>query len=420
MFRFIRRYLGRLKGNARVCICFHPLWGIPFTFYYYYLSMYLKEMGVSDTGLGQIMLAGTAASFVFSIVSAPLVDRMGRRRSTLVFDLLSSALPPLIYFLSGSFLAALLGTILYNANKIMSIGYYLVMIEDADDEQRVVAFNLFNIITVVAGLLLPLAGLAVDRYGVVATERVFLLVSFLCMTAMILLRHRLLRETRLGAQLLQKRREEGGGPFWRELLAPYRGALGYLMRSRAARCMALANLFFYVYMTIGSNQSLYFLPYFADFLRMDTMQSAALGFVYYGGMLGAMLLINPLLGRAGLFGGITASSVLSLAGLIALVLLPAGNFPLTVAAVLVMSVGYGMLKTGVDGGLAVYSESEARSGVYSLTNLLSSALGIVATAACTALYTRFAGWVYLICALMVAAILLCALAAGREARRSDG
>ena len=96
MFRFIRRYLGRLKGNARVCICFHPLWGIPFTFYYYYLSMYLKEMGVSDTGLGQIMLAGTAASFVFSIVSAPLVDRMGRRRSTLVFDLLSSALPPLI------------------------------------------------------------------------------------------------------------------------------------------------------------------------------------------------------------------------------------------------------------------------------------------------------------------------------------
>ena len=60
----------------------------------------------------------------------------------------------------------------------MSIGYYLVMIEDADDEQRVVAFNLFNIITVVAGLLLPLAGLAVDRYGVVATERVFLLVSF--------------------------------------------------------------------------------------------------------------------------------------------------------------------------------------------------------------------------------------------------
>ena len=72
MFRFIRRYLGRLKGNARVCICFHPLWGIPFTFYYYYLSMYLKEMGVSDTGLGQIMLAGTAASFVFSIVSAPL------------------------------------------------------------------------------------------------------------------------------------------------------------------------------------------------------------------------------------------------------------------------------------------------------------------------------------------------------------
>lgn len=419
MIAFVKRYLGRLKGNARACICFHPLWGIPFTFYYYYLSMYLKEQGVSDTGLGQIMLVGTVASFVFSIVSAPLVDRMGRRKSTLVFDLISSSLPPLIYFLSGSFLAALIATILYNSNKIMSIGYYLVMIEDADDEQRVVAFNLFNIITVVAGLLLPIAGLVVDRYGVVATERVFLLVAFLCMTTMILLRHRLLRETQMGQQVLQKQREAGAKDFLTGLLRPYREAFRYLAQTPAAMSMALANLFFYVYMTIGSNQSLYFLPYFADFLRMDTMQSSVLGFVYYGGMLGAMLLINPLLGRAGLFGGICTSSLLSIAGLLLLVFLPAGNFPLAIVAVLVMSVGYGMLKTGVDGGLAVYSESEARSGVYSLVNLLSSALGIVATAACTALYTRFAGWVYLICVLMVAAILICILAARRGERHGD-
>lgn len=392
-----------MKGNAKVCICFHPLWGIPFTFYYTYLSMYLKEQGISDTGLGQLMMAGTIASFVFSFISAPLVDRMGRKRSTLVFDLLSSALPPLLYLISGSFIMALFATILYNSNKIMSIGYYLVMTEDADDEQRVVAFNLFNIITVIAGLLIPLAGLAVDRYGVVATEKVFLLVSFLSMGLMILFRHRLLKETRMGMQLSENRKDKE--PLLATLVRPYKGAFKYLMNTPAARAMALGNLLFYVYMTVGSNQSLYFLPYFSDFLGMDTMESSMLGFVYYGGMLGAMLLINPLLGKAGLFGGICTSSLISIVGLVLLVVCPFGSFPLAILAVLLVSVGYGMLKTGVDGGLAVYSESEARSGVYSLVNLLSSALGIGVTALCTTLYARFAGWVYIISGILVALIL---------------
>lgn len=418
MLAFIKRYLGRLRGNSKVCICFHPLWGIPFTFYYYYLSLYLKETGVSDTGLGQLIMVGTAASFVFSFVSAPLVDRMGRKRSTFVFDLISSALPPLIYFLSGSFLAALIATILYNSNKIMSVGYYLIMIEDADDEERVVAFNLFNIITVIAGLLLPLAGIAVDRYGVVATERVFLLVSFISMLGMILLRNRLLKETKMGERILAEKKAAGKQGFWREMTAPYAEAIRFLKTSRPALCMVLANLFFYVYMTLGSNQSLYFVPYFTDFLKMDTIQTAVLGFVYYGGMLGAMILINPLLGKAGLYGGVTVSSALSIVGLLLMVFIPAGNYPLAILAVFVMSVGYGMLKTGVDGGLAIYSESEARSGVYSLVNLLSAALGTLAASVCTALYVRFAGWVYLICAVMVAAVLVCTALAGKELKHA--
>ena len=36
-------YFGCLKGNARVCIAFHPLWGIPYTFYTYYISLYLRS-----------------------------------------------------------------------------------------------------------------------------------------------------------------------------------------------------------------------------------------------------------------------------------------------------------------------------------------------------------------------------------------
>ena len=65
---FLKRiggYFGCLKGNDRVCIAFHPLWGVPYTFYTYYISLYLKEIGLTDTALGRLMVAGTVASFLF-------------------------------------------------------------------------------------------------------------------------------------------------------------------------------------------------------------------------------------------------------------------------------------------------------------------------------------------------------------------
>ena len=406
IFQRIGGYFGCLKGNARVCIAFHPLWGIPYTFYTYYISLYLKEIGLTDTALGKLMVAGTVASFLFSFVSAPVVDRMGRKRATFVFDLLSSALPPLVYLFSKNFFFALLAVILFNSNKIMSIAYYLVMIENSDEESRIVAFNLFNIITVAAGLLIPIAGIFVDKYGVVATERVFLIVSFLMMTAMILFRNMLLKETAIGEKLRAASAGKGLGAFFREAYKPYGDAMAFLRRNRAALLFVLINILFYVYMNLGSNYSLYFVPYFTDRLGMDAMQSSVLGSVYYGGMLFAMILINPLFGRRGLIFGVRMSALVTLLGLVALVVIPAKAYALAIAATLVMALGYGMLKSEVDGGLAVYTGSEYQSGVYALANLFSSGLGIVVTALCAVLYPHSPRWLYILCSILVFLILL--------------
>ncbi len=405
-FKRVGAYFGCLRGNARICIAFHPLWGIPYTFYTYYISLYLKEIGLSDTALGRLMVAGTVASFLFSFVSAPVVDRMGRKRATFVFDLLSSALPPLVYLFSKNFFFALLAVILFNANKIMSIAYYLVMIEDSDEESRIVAFNLFNIITVAAGLLIPLGGILVERYGLVSTERAFLVISFLMMTAMILFRNLLLKETSIGEKIRAASSRKGLSAFFREAYRPYGDAMNFLLKNRTALLFVLINILFYVYMNLGSNYSLYFVPYFTDRLGMDAMQSSVLGSVYYGGMLFAMILINPLFGRRGLIFGVRMSALVTLAGLVGLVTIPAGAYGLAIGATLVMALGYGMLKSEVDGALAVYTSSEYQSGIYALANLISSGLGIVVTALCAALYPHSPRWLYILCSLLVFLILL--------------
>lgn len=384
-------------------------------FYTYYISMYLLEIGITDRQLGTLMVAGTVSATVFSLLSAPVVDCMGRRLATTVFDILSSALPPLIYFFTTNFAMALLAMVLFNANRLMSVAYYLVMIEDADDDGKVVAFNLFNIITVVAGLLLPLAGIVVEKLGLFKAERLFLMASFLLITGMNIVRHILLKETKIGAAVKERMGSEKQkkGTRLKNLWTPYRDALAFLLKNPVARAFTLADVFFCVYMNLGTNYSLYFVPFFADRMGMNAMQSSVLGCAFYGGMLEAMVLINPRFSASKLVKGIWVSAAVTLVGFGLMIGVPSGVFELAIAATLVLALGYGMLKSNMEGALAIYTEGEFRSGIYSVANLLSSGLGVVVTAACAVLYSKNASWLYIINGLMVAAMLVC-LAAVRK------
>ncbi len=404
----VKEYLGKLKGNAAVCIGAHPFWAIPYMFYTYYISLYLQEKGITDVQLGTLMVAGTVSATFFSFLAAPVIDRLGRRNATSIFDFLSSALPPLLYFFTKDFGLALIAMVLFNANRLMSVGYYLVMIEDADDDGRIVAFNMFNIITVVAGLLLPLAGVYVESKGLVKGEQTFLLASFIVITAMIVVRHILLKETKVGEAVREKVKAEpaGFGTTVKQLWTPYRDALKFLAKNPVARAFALANVFFCVYMNLGTNYSLYFVPYFSDRMGMDTMQSSVLGSVYYGGMLAAMVFINPRFSSKNLVKGILVSCGVTLAGFALMIGVPAGVYVTAIAATLVLALGYGMLKSSLEGALAVYSESEYRSGIYSAANLLSSGLGVIVTAVCSVLYGRNASWLYILNGFMVLAVLI--------------
>lgn len=414
--RRVKEYLGKLKGNAAVCIAAHPFWAVPYMFYTYYISLYLQERGITDVQLGTLMVAGTVSATFFSFLAAPIVDRLGRRNATSLFDFLSSALPPLLYFFTRDFGLALVAMVLFNANRLMSVGYFLVMIEDSEDDGRIVALNMFNIITVVAGLLLPLAGVYVESQGLVKGEETFLLASFFLITGMIIVRHLLLKETKVGKAVQEKVKAEPAGikTTVRQLWTPYVDAFKFLVKNPVARAFTLADVFFCVYMNLGTNYSLYFVPYFSDRMGMNTMQTSVLGSVYYGGMLAAMVFINPVFSRKNLVKGIILSCAVTLAGFALMIGVPSGMYVAAIGATLVLALGYGMLKSSLEGAFAVYSESEYRSGIYSAANLLSSGLGVIVTSVCAVLYAKNASWLYIVNGVMVLAVLIIILHASRK------
>ena len=85
--------LKNLRGNARGCVLTEPLWGIPFNLYAPYASVYMLAFGLSDGQIGLITSVGLVLQVFTSLLSGAITDKLGRKRATLVFDLLSWGVP---------------------------------------------------------------------------------------------------------------------------------------------------------------------------------------------------------------------------------------------------------------------------------------------------------------------------------------
>ena len=405
----MKTYLSKLEWNARVCTSFFPFWAIPYTFYMFYLSLYLKEAGISDLQIGNIMIASNVAALLSSFIASPLVDRLGRRWATLLFDLTSSVLPALLFLFRPVYEVALLAMVLTGLNRIMSVGYYLLMIEDASEENSVVSMNLFNIILVAAGLLTPLAGIAVLQWGVVRTEQVFLLIASVSMASQAIIRHFLLKETPTGKIVQQ--RMKGEGRFWTfsRFFAVYKQVYSTVTGDRAMLRAMVINALIYVYFSLGTTSSLLFAPFFIDFVQISTSNISLIGGIYSLGTLLAMVIVNPHLKRRNLYAFSVWSSLLSLFGFALLFFCPKGGLLVPLVAVVCISVSYGVLKTLADAVLAVETHGEHRAGVYAASYLLSSFVGIVFIKFTSLLYAHNPGWLLFVCAFLLLCVLLLSL-----------
>ena len=395
----------KLGRNARICLGTFPFWAVPYTIYIYYLSLYLMERGISSSEIASLMTVANASALVFSVVAAPVVDRMGRRNATLVFDLLSSALPCLLFLISGNIVVALIAQMATGMNRIMSTGYYLLMIENTEESNSVSAMNWFNIILVGAGLTTPLAGIVVSRMGVLDGERLFLVISFVCMTAQAIVRHVLVSETPTGIAVRNSKKRFSIA----ETVRDYGKTIRYMVSNRKVLDAMIINSLIYVYYTVGTTISLFFTPYFADHRGLSGVTLGLVGGIYAGGTLFSMILINPRIKPKHLYIYAIQASMVSLGGFAMLMFCPMGNNWMLFTAVALISLSYGALKTIADSLLALQMTNEFSTGLYAISFILASVLGIIAIQVIEALYTKSPDWLFGFSAIIIALVLITAL-----------
>lgn len=198
-----------LPGNARYCILLEPLWALTGTVVLFYATFYMKSVGLSNLSIGIILSVNLYLGFIFQILAGAVTDRLGRRRTSLVFDLLGWALPMLLWAVADNFWVFLIAYLFFACSTVVNISFSLLATEDTPEADRPRVFAAVKLIALGAGLLTPVAGVLMAEYGVVPTMRIIYLVGAITMLVQFVWRNYLTRETAAGLAAMDHHRSTG-------------------------------------------------------------------------------------------------------------------------------------------------------------------------------------------------------------------
>ena len=82
--------LMELRGNPRACLYTEPMWGLSMNLCLPYMSVYMLAFGLHDVQVGIVSSVYMFSQMIFSFLAGAIVDKMGRRKSTVIFDFLDA------------------------------------------------------------------------------------------------------------------------------------------------------------------------------------------------------------------------------------------------------------------------------------------------------------------------------------------
>jgi len=192
--------LAGMKGNARACLWPEPLWGVPYNLYLPYASLFMAALGLSPSEIGYVASINIVAQVVFATLSGVITDKLGRRWTTFIFDVLSWSVPEFLWMLSQDFRWFAAAAVFNGAWRVTENSWSLLLIDDMKPEDVVPAFSLTQMLGLFSAFFAPLSKLAIDAFGLVPTMRVLYGITFVSMTLKFILVQVFSRETSIGVR----------------------------------------------------------------------------------------------------------------------------------------------------------------------------------------------------------------------------
>ncbi|HNV10095.1 MAG TPA: MFS transporter [Propionibacteriaceae bacterium] len=217
-----------LRGNGRACVYTEPMWGLSMMLVLPYASVFMLALGVHDQQIGLLASISMLSQVVFGLLSGVITDKLGRRLTTAVFDVIAWSIPCLIWAFAQNFWYFLVASVVNGAWQVTQNSWDCLLVEDVDRSELTKVYSLIKVAAEFSALFAPIAAVLVSQFGLVPAVRILYLNAFVIMTAKIVILYRWSTETEIGRLRLEQTR---GVSAWR-LLAEYRGVLGLIVSSK--------------------------------------------------------------------------------------------------------------------------------------------------------------------------------------------
>lgn len=232
------RLMGGLTGNALVCASIEPLWAIAYGLIFYYLAMYMDALGINEIHMGFINSYGAVLCTVLSFLAGPITDKLGRKKTSLYFDLIAWTVAMTIWAVSQNFWFFLAAATFNAFVKVPATSWTCLSIEDTSPDKRAVFFSFVTIVSLGSGIFTPVTGALIDHFGVVGPMRFMFTIGCISMTFMFFVRNHFVNETKIGEMMMQKHESFS----MKDILVDYKQAIGYMLKNKLTLIMLLIVL----------------------------------------------------------------------------------------------------------------------------------------------------------------------------------
>jgi len=219
--------LKNLKGNARGAVLTEPLWGIPFFLYSPYVSIYMLALGLTDSQIGLVASISLGLQIFSALLSGAITDKLGRKRTTFIFDFISWTIPAVIWAIAQNFTYFVIAAVINSLWRVTHTSWTCVLVEDTDPEDLVEIYSWIYIAGQLSVFAAPIAGLLINRFTLVPTMRGLYIFAAVMMSAKFVIMNMLVTETRQG----RIRMEETKNKSIFSLLGEYRGVFKQILQA---------------------------------------------------------------------------------------------------------------------------------------------------------------------------------------------
>jgi len=200
---FLRKHpffdsLFALRGNTRACVYTEPLWSVPMNLYAPYISVYMAALLLTDKQIGMAASVTMLFKAVSALFSGAVTDKLGRKLTTLIFDVCGWSIPCLIWAFSQNVWWFMAAAAFNGLMQVTDNSWNCLLVEDAEKSEIVKIYSFVHMTGQLAVVFAPLAGILIDTLDVIPTLRILYFFSFLSMTAKFIILYFWSEETRTG------------------------------------------------------------------------------------------------------------------------------------------------------------------------------------------------------------------------------